>query len=106
LKILTNGVGADAIIITASTKSNEVISQSANMCRQRGRIILVGVIGLDINRSEFYKKELTFQVSCSYGPGRYDENYEYRGIDYPVAFVRWTEQRNFESILQAISSRN
>ncbi|MCW3115836.1 MAG: putative oxidoreductase YrbE [Segetibacter sp.] len=100
---LTNGTGADAVIITASTKSNEVISQSAQMSRQRGRIVLVGVIGLDINRADFYKKELTFQVSCSYGPGRYDENYESRGIDYPLAFVRWTEQRNFQAILNAIS---
>jgi predicted dehydrogenase/threonine dehydrogenase-like Zn-dependent dehydrogenase len=100
---LTNGIGADAVIITASTKSNEVISQSAQMSRQRGRIVLVGVIGLDINRADFYKKELTFQVSCSYGPGRYDENYESRGIDYPLAFVRWTEQRNFQTILNAIS---
>jgi predicted dehydrogenase/threonine dehydrogenase-like Zn-dependent dehydrogenase len=101
---ITNNIGADAVIITASTKSNDVISQSANMCRQRGRIVLVGVVGLDINRTEFYKKELSFQVSCSYGPGRYDENYESRGIDYPLAFVRWTEQRNFQAILQAISS--
>jgi predicted dehydrogenase/threonine dehydrogenase-like Zn-dependent dehydrogenase len=100
----TNGVGADAVIITASTKSNDVISQAAKMSRQRGRIVLVGVIGLDINRSDFYKKELSFQVSCSYGPGRYDENYESRGIDYPLAFVRWTEQRNFQAILQAIST--
>jgi predicted dehydrogenase/threonine dehydrogenase-like Zn-dependent dehydrogenase len=102
---LTNGIGADAVIITASTKSNEVISQSAQMSRQRGRIVLVGVVGLDINRADFYKKELSFQVSCSYGPGRYDENYEGRGIDYPLAFVRWTEQRNFQAILSAISNR-
>lgn len=102
---LTSGVGADAVIITASTKSNEVISQAANMSRKRGRIILVGVIGLELNRTEFYKKELTFQVSCSYGPGRYDDGYEFHGNDYPIAFVRWTENRNFEAILQAISSK-
>jgi len=100
----TNGVGADGVIITASTKSNDVISQAAQMSRQRGRIILVGVIGLDIRRAEFYQKELTFQVSCSYGPGRYDENYEGRGIDYPLPFVRWTEKRNFETILNSISN--
>src|SRR5690606_38516493 len=76
----------------------------ARMSRKRGRIVLVGVIGLNINRAEFYEKELTFQVSCSYGPGRYDEIYEQRGIDYPLAFVRWTEKRNFETILQAIST--
>jgi predicted dehydrogenase/threonine dehydrogenase-like Zn-dependent dehydrogenase len=102
---LTNGVGADAVIITASTKSNEVISQAANMSRKRGRIILVGVIGLELNRTDFYKKELTFQVSCSYGPGRYDDSYELDGNDYPIAFVRWTENRNFEAILQAIANK-
>lgn len=101
---ITKGVGADAVIITASTKSNTVISQSAQMSRKRGRIVLVGVVGLEINRNDFYKKELSFQVSCSYGPGRYDELYEGKGIDYPVAFVRWTEKRNFETILQAIST--
>ena len=72
----TNEIGADGIIITASNKSNEIISQSAKMCRKRGRIILVGVVGLDIRRADFYEKEITFQVSCSYGPGRYDEQYE------------------------------
>src|SRR5690606_23356937 len=70
----TNQVGADAVIITASTKSNEVIKQAANMSRKRGRIVLVGVIGLNIDRADFYEKELSFQVSCSYGPGRYDED--------------------------------
>ena len=102
---LTNGVGVDGVLITASSKSNDVISQSANFCRQRGRIILVGVIGLSINRSDFYKKEISFQVSCSYGPGRYDPNYEDKGLDYPIGFVRWTEQRNFEAILNAISDK-
>lgn len=100
----TANIGADGVIITASTKNNEIISQAARMSRKRGRIVLIGVIGLDISRAEFYEKELTFQVSCSYGPGRYDENYENRGIDYPLSFVRWTEKRNFEAILQSISS--
>lgn len=95
----TDGIGTDGVIITASTKSNEVISQAAKMSRKRGRIILVGVIGLEISRADFYEKELTFQVSCSYGPGRYDEDYEQKGMDYPLPFVRWTEKRNFESIL-------
>ena len=98
----TGQVGADAVIITASTKSNDVIKQSANMSRKRGRIVLVGVVGLDIDRADFYEKELSFQVSCSYGPGRYDEEYEQRGNDYPLPFVRWTEKRNFEAILEAI----
>lgn len=100
----THGRGADGVIITASAKTDDIISQAARMCRKRGRIILVGVIGLNISRAEFYEKELTFQVSCSYGPGRYDEDYEQRGIDYPLPFVRWTEKRNFEAILQSISS--
>lgn len=100
----TNGVGADGVIITASAKNNEIISQAARMSRKRGRIVLVGVIGLDISRADFYEKELTFQVSCSYGPGRYDEDYEQKGIDYPLPFVRWTEKRNFETVLEAIRS--
>src|SRR5690606_35000693 len=81
-----------------------IIAQAAQMSRKRGRIVLVGVIGLDISRADFYEKELTFQVSCSYGPGRYDDAYEQKGEDYPLAFVRWTEKRNFEAVLQAISS--
>ncbi|TCV10497.1 putative dehydrogenase [Sphingobacterium alimentarium] len=100
----TNGVGADGVIITASAKNNDIISQSANMSRKRGKIVLVGVIGLNLSRAEFYEKELTFQVSCSYGPGRYDDDYEQKGIDYPLPFVRWTEKRNFETILEAIRS--
>lgn len=100
----THAKGADGVIITASAKTDEIISQAARMSRKRGRIILVGVIGLNISRAEFYEKELTFQVSCSYGPGRYDEDYEQRGIDYPLPYVRWTEKRNFEAILQSISS--
>lgn len=101
---LTDNIGADGVIITASTKTNDVIAQAAQMSRKRGRIILVGVIGLDISRADFYEKELTFQVSCSYGPGRYDDNYESKGQDYPLSFVRWTEQRNFQTILNAIQA--
>jgi threonine dehydrogenase-like Zn-dependent dehydrogenase len=101
---LTGGTGADGVIITASAKGDDIISQAAQMSRKRGRIILVGVIGLNISRAEFYEKELSFQVSCSYGPGRYDEHYEQKGHDYPLPFVRWTEKRNFQTILQAIST--
>lgn len=101
---VTNGIGADGVVITASNKSNEIISQSAKMSRKRGRIVLVGVIGLDISRADFFEKELTFQVSCSYGPGRYDDNYENKGQDYPLCYVRWTEKRNFEAVLNAISN--
>ncbi|WP_413431196.1 bi-domain-containing oxidoreductase [Crateriforma spongiae] len=99
----TDGVGVDAVLITASTKSDELIHQAATMCRQRGRIVLVGVIGLNLQRADFYEKELSFQVSCSYGPGRYDDNYEKRGLDYPIGFVRWTEKRNFEAVLQLMA---
>ena len=100
----TNQVGCDAVIITASNPSNEIISQSAQMSRKRGRIVLVGVIGLDLKRSDFYEKELSFQVSCSYGPGRYDTSYEEGGNDYPLPYVRWTEKRNFEAVLNALSN--
>ncbi len=91
----SRGRGVDAVIITASTRSSEPVSQAARMCRQRGRIVLVGVTGLELSRADFYEKELSFQVSCSYGPGRYDPQYEEGGHDYPLGFVRWTEQRNF-----------
>ena len=103
-ELLTAGRGVDAVLITASTKSNEPMSQAAQMCRKRGRVVLVGVVGLELSRADFYEKEISFQVSCSYGPGRYDTNYEQQGNDYPVGFVRWTEQRNFEAILQLMSS--
>ncbi len=100
---LSRGRGVDAVIITASTKSSDPVSQAAQMSRKLGRIILVGVTGLELNRAEFYEKELTFQVSCSYGPGRYDPSYEDQGQDYPIGYVRWTEQRNFEAILDMMS---
>jgi len=99
----SRGRGVDAVIITAATKSNEPMHQAALMCRKRGRIVLVGVTGLELSRADFFEKELTFQVSCSYGPGRYDPSYEERGNDYPVGFVRWTEQRNFEAVLDMMS---
>lgn len=95
----SKGRGVDAVLITASSKSNDVVHQAAAMSRKRGRIILVGVVGLELRRSDFYEKELTFQVSCSYGPGRYDDEYEAKGHDYPHAFVRWTQNRNFEAVL-------
>lgn len=104
VKEKTGSVGADGVLITASAKGDDLIHEAAEMSRKRGRIVLVGVIGLNIRRDDFYKKEISFQVSCSYGPGRYDEEYENKGHDYPIAFVRWTEKRNFEAILQSISS--
>ena len=101
---LSRGRGVDAVLITASSKSNDIIHQAATMCRKRGRIVLVGVVGLELSRADFYEKELTFQVSCSYGPGRYDEDYEDKGKDYPFGFVRWTEQRNFEAVLDLMAA--
>jgi len=101
----SRGRGVDAVIITASTESSEPVSQAAKMCRKRGKIVLVGVTGLKLSRQDFYQKEITFQVSCSYGPGRYDASYEQKGQDYPVAFVRWTEQRNFEAVLDLMASK-
>ncbi|MGD2119012.1 MAG: bi-domain-containing oxidoreductase [Chromatiales bacterium] len=99
----SRGRGVDAVLITASSKSNEVVHQAAEMCRKRGRIVLVGVVGLNLRRDDFFKKELTFQVSASYGPGRYDHDYEDLGQDYPAGFVRWTEQRNFEAVLDMMA---
>ncbi|MBD2704794.1 bi-domain-containing oxidoreductase [Spirosoma sp. BT702] len=103
--LLTNGVGSDGVIITASARTDELIAQAAQMSRMQGRIVLVGVVGLNLNRNDFYKKELTFQVSCSYGPGRYDDTYEQQGHDYPLSYVRWTENRNFQTIIQLLANR-
>ncbi len=99
----SRGCGVDAVIITAATKSDDPIHQAPQMCRKRGRVVLVGVVGLNLSRDDFYKKEISFQVSCSYGPGRYDAEYEKKGFDYPIGFVRWTEQRNFEAILDLMA---
>lgn len=99
----SRGQGVDGVIITASTPSNDPVTQAARMSRKRGRIVLVGVTGLELNRADFYEKELSFQVSCSYGPGRYDPAYEEQGQDYPFGFVRWTEQRNFEAVLDMMA---
>jgi predicted dehydrogenase/threonine dehydrogenase-like Zn-dependent dehydrogenase len=100
----SRGRGVDGVLLTLSTISSEPISEAARMCRKRGRIVLIGVAGLDINRADFYEKEISFQVSCSYGPGRYDPAYEERGLDYPFGYVRWTEQRNFEAVLDMMSA--
>ena len=104
VKDYTRKIGADGVIITASSKSDKIVSQAASMCRKKGRIVLVGVVGLNFNRADFYEKELSFQVSCSYGPGRYDNHYEKKGVDYPLPYVRWTEKRNFETVLELIKN--
>jgi predicted dehydrogenase/threonine dehydrogenase-like Zn-dependent dehydrogenase len=101
----SNGQGIDGVIVTASTKSSAPIQFAAQMSRKRGKIVLVGVTGTQFNRSDFYEKELSFQVSCSYGPGRYEHSYEQKGFDYPIGFVRWTEQRNMQAILELIQER-
>ncbi|MCF6775574.1 bi-domain-containing oxidoreductase [Thiotrichales bacterium 19X7-9] len=103
-EVFSRGDGVDAVIITAATKSNEPLHQAATMCRKRGRIILVGVIGNEFSRADFYEKELTFQVSCSYGPGRYDDDYEQKGHDYPLGYVRWSENRNFQAVLDMMAA--
>ncbi|HEX4303174.1 MAG TPA: bi-domain-containing oxidoreductase [Rhizomicrobium sp.] len=100
----SRGRGVDGVLLALSAKSSEPLSQAAKMCRKRGRIVLIGVTGLEMNRADFYEKEISFQVSCSYGPGRYDTDYEEAGRDYPVGYVRWTEQRNFEAVLDMMAS--
>jgi len=99
----TDGFGADAAIITAASKGSEVINQAMEMCRKKGKVIVVGDVNLNIKREEFYKKELDLLISTSYGPGRYDERYEQKGVDYPYAYVRWTENRNMQEYLKLLS---
>lgn len=101
----SNGFGVDAVIITAATSSKEPLSQAFQICRKKGRVVLVGVVGMEIDREDMYKKELEFLISTSYGPGRYDDNYELKGIDYPYAYVRWTEVRNMEEYLKLIADK-
>lgn len=103
VKQLSNGHGADGVIITASTSSDEIISTAFKMCRRKGRVVLVGAVGLNLKREDFYPKELDFFISTSYGPGRYDESYEEQGNDYPYGYVRWTENRNMEEYLRMIA---
>jgi predicted dehydrogenase len=100
---LTGGIGADGVIITAATESNAVISSAFRMCRKKGRVVLVGNVGLHLNRAEMFEKELDFFISTSYGPGRYDARYEEHGLDYPVGYVRWTENRNMAEYLRLVA---
>jgi len=101
-KIFTNGNGSDAVIIAASTSSNQPIMDAGEISRMKGRVVVVGLVGMDVPRNEYYKKELELKLSMAYGPGRYDPKYEEQGIDYPFAHVRWTEQRNFEAFLDLV----
>ena len=99
----TDGFGADAVILYVATDSSEPVNLAFDMCRQKGKVVLVGVCGLQLDREKMYKKELAFLISTSYGPGRYDRIYEEEGIDYPIGYVRWTENRNMEEFLNLIS---
>src|SRR5262249_22257180 len=99
----TSGLGADGVIVAASAKSNEPVNTAGDLCRMKGRVIVVGMVGLDLARDAFYKKELDLRLSMSYGPGRYDPVYEEGGQDYPFAYVRWTEQRNMQAFLELVA---
>lgn len=100
---LTDGAGADGVIITAASPSDAIVSTAFNMCRKKARVVLVGDVGLDLQRADFYAKELDFLISTSYGPGRYDTHYEEKGFDYPLGYVRWTENRNMAEYLRLIA---
>jgi predicted dehydrogenase/threonine dehydrogenase-like Zn-dependent dehydrogenase len=100
---ITSGHGVDATIITAASKSDAIVQQAMEITRKKGRVVLVGSVGLGLNRSPFYEKELDFLISCSYGPGRYNDRYEIKGVDYPFAYVRWTENRNMQEYLRLLS---
>lgn len=99
----SDSFGVDSVLITAATNSNEPIEFAAEVCRPKGRIVLVGVAGLNIPRPPFFEKELEFTVSSSMGPGRFDPQYAERGIDYPIGHARWTVQRNIQAVLEAIA---
>jgi predicted dehydrogenase/threonine dehydrogenase-like Zn-dependent dehydrogenase len=101
----TNGFGADAVIITAASESDSLINQSVEMCRRKGKVVIVGDVAINIKREEFYKRELDVLISTSYGPGRYDDNYEVKGFEYPYAYIRWTEKRNMDEYLKLASEK-
>ena len=100
----TGGNGVDAVLITAATKSDEPVTVAAEICRKKGRVVATGLVGMNLPRDQYYKKEIDFRLSCSYGPGRYDPQYEEGGVDYPYGYVRWTEQRNMQAVLDLVAS--
>jgi len=104
LMSFSRGMGFDSVIITAGTSSSAPLDLSIEITRQRGTVVIVGAVGTELKRNPWYRKEINLKISCSYGPGRYDSDYEEFGNDYPFAFVRWTENRNMESIIDLISS--
>jgi len=101
----TRGDGLDAVIVAASTPTNDPLVQAGEISRLRGRVVVVGLVGMEVPRSLYYKKELDLRMSMSYGPGRYDPDFEERGFDYPIAHVRWSEQRNLEAILELLAGK-
>lgn len=101
----SHGLGADGAIVTAASTSHQVISDAMQACRKKGRVVLVGDVGLNLNRGDLYRKELDLKISCSYGPGRYDPAYEEGGQDYPLPYVRWTENRNMQAYIQLLADR-
>ncbi len=102
-KNLTNGFGADAVVIYAATKSSEVVNLAFDICRPKAKVVAVGAFGMNLDRSKMYQKELELLISTSYGPGRYDPIYEEQNVDYPIGYVRWTENRNMEEFLSLLS---
>ncbi|MFO1171419.1 MAG: bi-domain-containing oxidoreductase [Hyphomicrobiaceae bacterium] len=102
--MLTDGFGADGVIVTAASADHKIISEAMQACRKKGRVVLVGDVGLNLNRGDFYRKEIDFLISCSYGPGRYDATYEEGGEDYPLPYVRWTENRNMQAYLHLLAT--
>ena len=103
VEALTGGYGADGVIITAASRSSAIVHTAFQMCRRKARVVCVGAVGLDIDRNDIYQKELDFLISTSYGPGRYDERYEERGLEYPIGYVRWTENRNMQEVLSLMA---
>ncbi|MEE3228348.1 MAG: bi-domain-containing oxidoreductase, partial [Chloroflexota bacterium] len=103
---LTENSGADAVIVTAATKSSKPVNDAFKMCRERGRVVVVGAVGMELEREEYYRKEIDLRISRSYGPGRYDSDYEYKGLTYPLGYVRWTETRNIGSFLDLLALGN
>ena len=100
---LTDGYGADAVVITAASASSEILSKAFQACRKKARVVIVGDVGLNMARADIYTKELDVLISCSYGPGRYDPVYEEEGADYPLPYVRWTENRNMGEYLRLLA---
>ena len=103
IRHLTADHGVDNTIITAASQSDAIVQQAMQITRKKGRVVVVGAVGLGLKRSPFYEKEIDFLISCSYGPGRYDQRYEEKGLDYPYAYVRWTENRNMAEYLRLLA---